>query len=388
MNDNTAPQYIGKPTGQVFEFSVTGEAIPKPNSYTIWSPSQFFAFKIDPSAILLGDGYLERGEWTSLVGIGGLGKTRLLLWLCICQITNRKWCDLQTKGTPQKCLLLSTESGLRRWKTDLEKIYSILTQEEKNLVESNLRLLALTPDEEGDLNLGDPANVERLKATLKTENPGIIGFDPFADMVDGDENKTVDMVTTLRTLKQIHRTSAPNAAAIIVHHARTGSGNIVQAGNLFAQGNFGRGAKALYSRVRCELQLAPGDKDNANLLVLACGKSNNGEKFAPRGIVFDSNNFTYSVDEDFDLEAWRSDVDGKRDYKSATIADVVNVVRDLCKHTGDEVKAGEICDKAHATTAASTRTIKTRIKEALKAGYLRNGKVKGAYGLGSKPLKT
>ena len=74
--------------------------------YSLWSPSQFFAYKVDPSASFLGDGLIERGEWTSLVGIGGLGKTRLALWFCICQITGREWCGIKTTGEPQKSTLL------------------------------------------------------------------------------------------------------------------------------------------------------------------------------------------------------------------------------------------------------------------------------------------
>jgi RecA-family ATPase len=338
------------------------------------------------SALLLGDGYLEKGEWTSLVGIGGLGKTRLLLWLCIALITGRKWCDLSTFGGPLKCLLLSTESGLRRWQSDLDKILSTLTPAEQELVEANLRLLALTPEEEGDLNLGDPENVARLGATLKLEQPGFIGLDPFSDMVDGDENATVDVVRTLRTLRAVHRKYAPEAAVAIVHHARTGALNIGQAGDNFNAGNFGRGAKALYSRVRCELQLAPGDRDNPNLIVMACGKANNCEKFKTRGLVFDPDTFAYSVDPTFDVEAWRSDVAGKRGNKTVSVADVVEAVRELCPHPGGEVTTKTLVDYAKETTGAGVRTIKDRLREAVKDHYLRQPQ-HGFYALGSKPLR-
>jgi hypothetical protein len=229
--------------------------------------------------------------------------------------------------------------------------------------------------------------VARLIATLRSEEPGLIIFDPFADMVAGDENSTADVVATLRILRQIQRKGAPKAAVLIIHHSRSGPGNIAQAGDLYAAGNFGRGSKVLFSRVRCELQLAPGDRDDANRIVLACGKANNAEKFAPRGIVFTPDTFVYSADPSFDLAAWRSDVAGKRGNKSASIADVVNVVRELCPHPGDMAKAGPICDSVKEATGASVRTIKSRIREAVKAGYLRNGKTFGSYGLGAKPLK-
>jgi len=371
----------------IVEYQKPDDAKSELPSYTLWAPSQFFASKNDPSACLLGEGFVQRGEWTSLIGIGGLGKTRLGLWICICQITGREWCGIPTHGEPQKCLLLSTESGLRRWKSDLQKMWDVLTSAERILVESNLRILALTPEEEGDLNLGDPSNVARLTETLRKENPGIIIFDPFADMVDGDENSTADVVASLRTLRRIHRIGAPEAAGIIIHHARTGAANVLQAGNNYSAGNFGRGAKALYSRVRCELQLAPGDADDSNLILLACGKANDCEKFKPRGIVFDPETFTYAVDPNFDLEAWRSDVAGNRTNKAVSVADVVTVVMELCPHQGVEVKAGVICEAVEAATGVKSRTIKKRIKEAVEGQYLRNGSVFGSYRLGSKPLK-
>jgi hypothetical protein len=358
----------------------------QPQRYAVWPPSQFIAYIADPAAMLLGEGFIEKSEWTSLVGIGGLGKTRLLLWLCICIITGREWCGIKTTGRSQKCLLLSTESGLRRWKTDLEAIYRVLTSEERVLVESHLRLLALTPEEEGDLNLGDPESVARLGVTLEAEAPDFIGLDPFADMVDGDENSTADMVKSLRTLRTVHRKYAPQAAIVIVHHARTGPANVAQAGNNYAAGNFGRGAKALYSRVRCELQLAPGHSDDSNLLVLACGKANNCEKFKARGLVFNPETFAYTVDETFDLDAWRADVSGQLSGKTVSIADVVESVRILCPHATDTVTTKDLVEHVKDATGAGIRTIKDRLREAVEVKYLRQPR-HGFYALGSKPLK-
>jgi hypothetical protein len=369
-----------------------GEGEPPPASYTqpftIWGPRQFLEFTPDPSANLLGDGFIERGEWTSLVGVGGLGKSRLALWLCVCQITGRDWCGLPTAGEPQRALFLSTENGCTRWKTDLEHMFSGLTDDEKVSVEANLRILALTPDEDGDLNLGNPTSVLRLISTLKAEHPGLVILDPFADMVAGDENKTTDIVETLRSLRTVHRTGAPEAAFLIIHHARTGAGNIAQAGDNFNAGNFGRGSKALYSRVRCELQLAPGDRDDPNRIVLACGKANNSEKFKPRCMVFDPESFGYNPDESFNPDEWRADVAGKRRNQTASIADIVAAVRESCRVAGDTIKTGAIIATVVDATGASPRTIKSRIGEAVKAGYLRKGDGLGLYQLGAKPLKS
>ncbi|PAW67996.1 MAG: hypothetical protein B9S34_03780 [Opitutia bacterium Tous-C1TDCM] len=213
----------------------------------MWAPSQFLAHKNDPSAVLLGDGYVEKGEWTSFVGVGGLGKTRMVLWLLVRQMLGKPWCGLETRGGPQKAVIFSTENGIRRWKTDLGKIMASLDEAERAVVEANLRILALTSDEDGDLCMGNPETRARLKLTLAGLEPGFAVFHPMADMIEGDESKTPDMVATLRHLRNIIRSACPNAAVILVHHARTGSANVKMAGSMFEAGNFGRGAKALPS---------------------------------------------------------------------------------------------------------------------------------------------
>ena len=138
--------------------------------------------------------------------------------------------------------------------------------------------------------------------------------------------------------------------------------------------------------MRCELQLAPADKDDSNRLVLACGKASNGPRFATRGIVFDPEAFTYSVDPDFSLDAWRDDVAGKRRESAVTIADVVEAVRAIYQ-VGEDVPSAGIVNPLHEQTGASVRTIQRVLKQAAGKGYLKAGSKRGTWRLGSKPLK-
>jgi hypothetical protein len=367
--------------------AVEGSSGKEGKGFTIWLPSQFLSYNPPADAVIVGNSLIERGKWTSIVGIGGLGKTRLVLYLAICQITGRDCCDLGVKSGPLRWLFLSTENGLRRWKSDLAAMFATLSESERAAVESHLGIMALTNDEDGDLNVGNPVAMAALAATLKAQVPDVIVFDPFAELIDGDENKTEDVLRTLRTLRQIVRRSAPDAAVLPIHHARTGAGNVVQAGDNYSAGNFGRGAKALYSAVRAEIQLAPGDRDDPSKIVLACGKNSDGPKFSPRGIRFDPETFTYSTDPTFDIDAWRADVTGQRSGKSCSIADAVNAVRALAPAVGEEAKTKDIVEEMQKATGASVRTCKTRLSEAVQQGYLRklHGRA-GVYRLGSKPL--
>jgi len=366
--------------------SRTGESAGLAKPFTIWQPAQFLDWQQSADACLLGAGLIERSEFTSLVGIGGLGKSRISLQLAIAQILSRDWCGLPTHGAPAKWLFISPENGISRWKIDLSKMLQGLTDADRAKVEQNLRLFAMTPEEDGDVCLADPQVCARLAATLAAEKPGVVVFDPLADMIAGDESKTVDMVETLRRLRTIVCKNAQTAAVLVIHHSRTGAANVAQAGSNFDAGNFARGAKALYSRVRCELQLAPADRDNPNRLVLACGKASNGPKFETRGITFDPETFTYSVDPDFSLDAWRDDVANKRRESAVSIADAVEAVREAYRG-GEDVSTAAIVEPLRAQTGASAKTIQRRLKEALSGGYLDTGSKRGTWRLGCKPIK-
>lgn len=353
--------------------------------FQLWPLSQFIAYQSDPSACLLGAGFVEKGEWTSLVGIGGIGKTRFALYFSICQVLRRDFCGLTTSGEPQNIVILSTENGVRRWKQDATKLYSTLDSFQVAITDKFIRVQALTADDDGDLNLGNPDTIQRLEATLKASNPGLVIFDPFADMVDGDENKTADLILTLRSLRRVHRNSCPTAAILIIHHARTGSQNVLQAGDNYNAGNFGRGSKALYSRVRCELQLAPQDRDDPNRLVLACGKANNAEKFVTRGVAFNPETFTYSVDEGFNLEEWRDDVSGKRRKSDFSIKTIVEIITENSTFSGQEVEFSKILTDSSVTGVSKSTVVRT-MRQALDGDYVRKGKSRGTWVLGSKPI--
>jgi hypothetical protein len=354
--------------------------------FSIWSPAQFLEWQPPADACLLGEGLVERSGFTSLVGIGGLGKSRISLQLAIAQILGREWCGLPTHGAPATWLFISPENGISRWKTDLTGMLRDLSESERATVEKHLRLWAMIPEEDDDVCLADPLVCGRLAATLAAKKPDVVVFDPLADMIDGDESKTVDMVATLRRLRSIVRANAPTAAVLVIHHSRTGAANVAQAGSNFDAGNFARGAKALYSRVRCELQLAPADKDDSNRLVLACGKASNGPRFKTRGVVFDPETFTYAVDPDFNVDAWRDDVAGKRRGSAVTIADTVTTVRELYQ-VDEDVSTGAIVGLLHSQTGACAKSIQRRLKDAASAGYVIAGSKRGTWRLGSKPLK-
>ena len=73
----------------------------------------------------------------------------------------------------------------------------------------------------------------------------------------------------------------------------------------FERASFGRNSKVLLSWTRAQINLAPYEADNNEVLVVASGKSNNAEEFEPFGIRLDSETMTYERDDSVDLEAWK-----------------------------------------------------------------------------------
>jgi len=354
--------------------------------FVTWKLNDFLSYEQPADQLLLGEGYIQRGQWTSVIGVGGLGKTRAVLWLCICFILEQEWLGLPTHCPGCKILFLSTENGATRWKNDLQKMTRGMTPEQLDRIHTQMDILSLDAGGEDDadpsLNMGDAVAQGRLAATLKHLNPDLIVFDPLADMVDGDENSAESMGNTLRTVRGIQRRAAPRAAGLLIHHARTGAGNVIQAGDNFNAGNFGRGSKTLYSAVRCEIQMAPGDKEDNTRLVVCCGKSNDAPKFPSMGVIFDPVSFRYAKDETWNEADWRAAVQGQASGMS--LGEMLTAIRPLFSGMGCEVTLAAMCD-ALSAFAPSDTSLKRRIREAITAGYIRRGD-RGFYGLGIKPF--
>ena len=368
---NTLPSKLGEPE----------PVAPPLRPLTIWRPSQFLAWQEPADNHFLLPAYLTRGELTTMIGQGGLGKSRLALWLAICQILGRKWCGVETSGPPQKWLFLGDENSIARLKQDLERMFSVLTSEEIARVDEFLRLPALLDLDDCDVWLGDLTTQARVRLTIEQEAPGVVVADPLANFAPGDIAKPGEMKEAIRTLLTIIRHAAPRAANLLLHHARTGRQNIAQ-GVGWDAANFASGGKALFSAARCQLNLMPGSKDDDTRLVLSCAKANNCRRFDPLGLIFSPENFTYELDPEFDAETWLANVEGRaRSGQSlCTVADVVRAVRDGYTATKDLV--------AHLTEACATSksTIERLIHRAWDGGGIKP-LTRGRWMLGSKAAR-
>lgn len=357
------------------------DASPAIRPLNLWRPSQFLEWQEPAGIHLLLPAYITLGSLTTLIGQGGLGKSRLALWLAICQILRRLWCGLETAGEPAKWVFLGDENSIARWKEDLTRMFSVLSPEERAQLDSHLLLPAADKPGDVDCWMGDDATVARISATLEHAKPGVVVGDPLGNLAPGDVSKPGEMKEAIRLFLATVRRAAPESAILLLHHARTGRSNIVQSIGYDAA-NFGMGGKALFSAARCQLNLAPGSEDDDTRLVLSCAKSNDCQRFETRGLVFDPRNFTYATDPGFDVGAWKASIEGKARPGQAlcTIADVLDGIRD--GHASTKALVPHLMD----TFSVSKRSVERLISKAVEFQALKPIK-RGNYMLGPKSAK-
>jgi hypothetical protein len=349
-------------------------SIPPQKPLNIWPPSKFLEWTEPPGNQLLLPAYVTKGELTAFIGQAGVGKSRLFgLWYPICQITGHQWCGIETGGEPQKWLILGDENSIGRIKDDLSHMLPNFTIGEREKIEECLRIQAILDIEDTDLNLADLEANARIRQTVEREAPGGVVIDPLANFAPAGISKPDEMKAVVRMLTATIGRAAPRAARLALHHARTGRQNIIQ-GHGYDAGNFGSGGKALFATARCQMNLMPGSAEDDTRLVLSCAKSNNCKRFETRGIVFDPATFAYRLDTEFDVEAWKADVEGKArsGYSLCTLRDVVEAVQDghtTTKGLVEHIREAYQCSKRSVERLISKAVEYEGIKQIARGRY-------------------
>lgn len=335
-----------------------------PSPFTILSATELLTKQIPPRVNILGDGIIVMGQLTSVLGQGGTGKSRYVTQLALSQVLGRDFAGFPTHPEPLTHLLIGTENSIHRQQAELRKMTADLTDPQRETIGRHLYFHTVETMDDNFINIGSSEILNKWKCTLEQIRPDVIYIDPFGETVIGDVNKDIDVRHTLRELTRICKSHNQDATIILVHHARTGRGNIAQAVG-YDKGNYGLGSKALYSGVRSQINLAPADPEDSSRIVMSCGKSNDTKPFKARGLKLNEATMTYQPDPTFDVDAWLADVEGVQRGQSASIADAVRAVQ--AGHT----RHGTITQAIIDDTGCARATAARRIKEAVESGYLR-----------------
>jgi hypothetical protein len=262
------------------------------------SAKDILGIKLDPNDCLLGDRLLSKSGKLVIAGQAGIGKSRLLLQLAAASDSGKPWCGIETHARGLRWLILQTENSNRRLQLDLRAL------EHQYGSEFLEHVFIRTIEGEELLSLSNSASIESV---IRKIQPDIIAWDPLRDFGIGNLDSDEGMTATVLAIGKLCRRGNPNRAIVILHHAITGK---VGAAKFIGweRSGFARNSKVLLSWARAQINVAPGNPDNNDTLVMLCGKNNDGKEFSPFAVNLDPDAMIYEMDDSFDLDEWREQI--------------------------------------------------------------------------------
>ena len=300
---------------------------------TVRTPDEILAQPQDPHDNILGDRLLAKGQSLTLLGPGGIGKSRIVLQWAAASIAGKPFIGLETHGQGLRWLVFQVENANRRLQSDLKHLREAYRADWATINE-RLAIHTLETDRDGWLSLDAEENQFAIAETIAANAPDVIVFDPLNQFAIGDPNKDQDMAATCQAITRLCRKGNPQRAISILHHTITGRAGAAKSFGMERAG-YGRNSKVLQAWTRGQINLAPISEDDNDLLAVLCGKCSNGKEFPPFAVRLNPETMLYEVAPDVDMDAWRADVAGS---KSNGPIMTPSKVRELC-HVGGMDKA-------------------------------------------------
>ena len=322
-----------------------GEPIPpsadEPKTYTVRGLVEVARLRLPPAEEVWNGLTINPGAVAEVIGSPGIGKSRFVGDLARHQILGLPFGGRPTLPRPLKWLFVGSENGVRRLQTE-SRLFLFGTTKTDDMGEDDLLALAsnrnfkpcdldlldahfrtFTLEDPADcyISLGDEKNIGKLTATLAAEKPEVVVFDPWGDVIPGDELKDADIRETIRIIREVERDALlANALTLIINHARIGAKEEALARGMDA-GNFGKNSKCLYSIARYVFNIRRGSfNDNPPIEVIAA-KNNDGPKPSPVAFELDADTMSYRHLDDFDHDAWQAALEDKAGIKARTRTD-------------------------------------------------------------------
>lgn len=343
----------------------------KSNALTLRRPNEILAMTFDDSDRILGDRLLAKGQSLTILGAGGVGKSRLLLQLAVAQIGERRFLDLETSGGKLRWLILQGENSNRRLQYDLKNLQKWAAVDWAE-VDEQLFIHTLENDTDAFMNLDAADNRIRLSELIQQTQPDVVAFDTLNCFCIGDPSKDSDMRETCMAISKTSREGNPERAIVVLHHALTGKAGAAKATG-YDRASFGRNSKVLQAWTRGQINVSAGSEDDNSTLVFSCGKTSNGKEFAPFAARLNPATMIYEVDTSFALDQWKADVSGSKQGQASV---PLNVVRECC--VGTMVKA-QLAKAIMAETGCARSLAYKKIDAAEKAKAIHYTKATKTY---------
>src|SRR5882724_8764223 len=271
--------------------------------------SEIFAMTFDDTDNYFGDRVMAAGQPCTLLGPGDIGKSRLSLQLALSMITGRDFLSMPTHACNKKWLFIQSENSCRRLYADLKNMLSGLglSKHELAQVEEHLLIHTLENDYDSFLSLEDDKIYAKVNDLIQKVKPDIIDWDPLNSLTDEDLNADVDMRKVCMKISRVTKQGDISRVPFVVHHALTGKTGAAKAVG-WEKSSYGRNSKVLHAWTRAQINLAPRSPDDSTLLIMSCGKNNNGKAFPEVGVQFNEETGIYAIDQTFDPADFREQV--------------------------------------------------------------------------------
>ena len=326
--------------------------LPALGSLSIRRPSEIIAMPMDDSDCILGDRLLAKGQSLTILGAGGVGKSRLLLQLAGCCIVGRPFLGLETHGQNLRWLIIQAENSNRRLKSDFSRLAKWAGKGWQE-IDRLLSIHTIETDLDSFLNLDNWENEARLRRMIETTSPDIIAFDPLNTFSFGDPNKDQDMRETCQAISNLSRIGNPARAIVVLHHALTGRSGAMKASG-YDRASFGRNSKVLQAWTRGQINVAPASPEDNNHLVFVCGKCSNGKEFPRFSAKLNPATMIYESDPNFDFQNWESGLSAKNGSSPLVTSKLVSSLCENGSTKSDLVRAimqETGCQKSRAYSA-------------------------------------
>lgn len=271
--------------------------------------SEIFAMTFDDTDNYFGDRIIAAGQPCTLLGPGDIGKSRLSLQLALSMITGRDFLGMPTHACNKKWLFIQSENSCRRLYADLKNMLAALglSESERSQVEEYLLIHTLENDYDSFLSLEDDKIYAKVNDLIQKVKPHIIDWDPLNSLTDEDLNADVDMRKVCMKISHVTKAGDISRVPFVVHHALTGKTGAAKAVG-WEKSSYGRNSKVLHAWTRAQINLAPRSPDDSTLLIMSCGKNNNGRAFPEVGVMFNEDLGIYAIDHSFDPADFREQV--------------------------------------------------------------------------------
>ena len=328
---------------------------------TVRSLREIEAYDAPLGDLILENGYLVKGERTSMLGQGGLGKSRLSLQLAMCCRAGVDFLGWSTSGQELRWLFLQTENGNRRLQYDLQKMRGGFSKDAWPDIQDGVFMHTLEGEVDGILLLDRKEHFDRASDAIERCAADVVVVDPLRDLHSGSLNDDSEMNEACRNIALLMRAGGrTDRACIVLHHARTGSAGISKSTG-YDRADFGRNSKVLHGWTRAQINLAPGSPDDCELLVVASGKNNNFQEFAPLAIRLDPDLMLYYPDPSFDLETWKEGVEGAKRTSQVT----EEQIREAIKAAEGKIEKKDLVTKLRQQTGLGQRKVEDAVKSHL-----------------------